>query len=495
MQAKPLFDILILMNERKKYLKGKRVLIMGLGRLGGGVATTNWLLRHGAKVMVTDLRTKGELKDSLKKISKKVPGVFGAHRKEDIAKSDILVINPAVRLHNPFVLFARKKGIPVENELTLFFRFAGSSLIGVTGTRGKTTTVHWMAHFLSRALAKDIRPIGNNPKRPFLKELDGLKKNTPATLELPSWQLELLPEAKKSPHIALITNLFPDHLNTYPSMEAYADAKANIFKWQTPDDFLILNYGNKWTPFFLSKKPKARIFYFSAKLLPRGTNGIFVKNERVVFQKDGVQKLLGRINGFERSFGKHNLENLLAATLTTRLFLPRFKLSSSVIKTLPSVPFRQEILLRSVKQTVVNDSAATTEEATIAALRRFCPPVRRTGEKSKDPCVLITGGTNKNLPYCQLAKEIKRRILPKHLVLLVGSATEILERELQNIGYGDTRACRHETLRECVSRASEIHALKHKTILFSPGAASFEKFKNEFDRGEQFSVLVKKYFQ
>lgn len=460
---------------------------MGLGRLGGGVATTNWLLRHGAKVTVTDLRTKEELKDSLKKISKKVSGVFGTHRKEDIAKSDMLVINPAVRLHNPLVQYAREQGVSVENELTLFFRFAESPLIGVTGTRGKTTTVHWAAHFLSRALAKDIHPIGNNPKRPFLKELDGLKKNAPATLELPSWQLELLPEANKSPHIALITNLFPDHLNTYPSIEAYAEAKANIFRWQTPDDFLILNYGNEWTSFFLSKKPKSRIFYFSAKPLPRVVDGIFVKNERVVFQKDGVQKPLGRISGFERAFGKHNLENLLAATLATRLFFPRFKLSSSVIKTLPSVPFRQEILSRSGKQTVVNDSAATTEEATIAALRRF-------SRGSKKQCVLITGGTNKNLSYCQLAKEIKRRILPKHLILLEGSATDILERELQNIGYGDTRACRHGTLRECVSRASEILAPKHKTILFSPGAASFEKFKNEFDRGEQFNRLTQKYF-
>lgn len=488
MQAKPLFDILILMNERKKYLKGKRALVMGLGRLGGGVATTNWLLRHGAKVTVTDLRTKEELKDSLKKISKKVPGVFGAHRKEDVAKSDMLVINPAVRLHNPLVEYAREQDVSVENELTLFFRFAASPLIGVTGTRGKTTTVHWTAHFLSRTLAKDIRPIGNNPKRPFLKELDGLKKNAPATLELPSWQLELLPEAKKSPHIALITNLFPDHLNTYPSMKAYAEAKANIFKWQTSDDFLILNYGNEWTPFFLSKKPKAHVFYFSAKPLPQNTNGIFVKNECVIFQKNGVQKSLGQINGFEHAFGKHNLENLLASALAARLFLPRFKLSSLVIKTLPPVPFRQEIILRSSKQTVVNDSAATTEEATVAALRRF-------SRWSKKQCILIAGGTNKNLPYCQLAKEIKRRILPKHLVLLAGSATDILARELQNIGYGDGRVHAYGTLRECVSRASEIPTLKHKTILFSPGAASFEKFKNEFDRGEQFNALVKKYFK
>lgn len=478
----------------KKFLKGKRALVMGLGLLGGGIATTNWLLKHGAEVTVTDLCTKDELKDSLKKISKKVSGVFGKHRKKDIAETDMLVINPAVRQSNPFVLYARKRGVHVENELTLFFRFAKNPLIGITGTRGKTTTVHWIAHFLSRVLTKDIRPIGNNPKQPFLKALDGLKKNTPAVLELPSWQLELLPETEKSPHIALITNLFPDHLNTYASMETYAEAKANIFKWQTAEDFLILNYKNEWTTFFLLKKPKARVFYFSLKPLPRNANGVFVKNGHAVFQKNGVQTTLGKINGFEHTFGKHNLENLLASVLAARLFLPHFKLSSSVIKTLPSMPFRQEIILQSRKQMVVNDSAATTEEATIAALRRFCPPVRQAGQKPKRQCVLIAGGTNKNLSYCQLAKEIKRRILPKHLVLLAGSATDVLERELQNIGYGDTRVCTYGTLHGCVSRAAGIHILKHKTILFSPGAASFEKFKNEFDRGEQFNLLARKYF-
>ena len=485
----------------RKFLKGKKVLVMGLGRLGGGVATVNWLLKHDAEVTVTDLRTEDELKDSIKKISKKVHGVFGEHRKKDIVENDMLVVNPAVRLNNQFVLYARKLGIPVENEMTLFFRFTQNQIIGVTGTRGKTTTVHWTAHLLSQALTASIKPIGNNPKRPFLKELDSLKKNIPAVLELPSWQLEILPEAKKSPHIALITNLFPDHLNTYASMEAYAKAKANIFKWQTADDFLILNYQNEWTKFFLArlmggqaclsgrqaKKPRAHVFYFSSSVLPRRHNGVFVKNGHIVFQKDGVQTTLGKISGFERAFGAHNMENLLASALAARLFLPRFKLTASAIKTLPAVPFRQEIILRTAKQTVVNDSAATTEEATIALLRRF-------SRESKKQYILITGGTNKNLSYCQLAKETKRRILPKYLILLAGSATDVLIKELQKIRYWNEEIHVYETLRECVHAASQASVFGNKIVLFSPGAASFEKFKNEFDRGKKFNLLVRKYF-
>ncbi|MBI2046406.1 MAG: UDP-N-acetylmuramoyl-L-alanine--D-glutamate ligase [Parcubacteria group bacterium] len=481
-------------SESKKFLKDKRVLVMGLGRLGGGVATVNWLLKHDAKVTVTDLRAKDELKDSLKKISKKVPGIFGEHRKKDIAQSDMLVINPAVRLNNLFVLYARKRGIPVENEMTLFFRAAENPLIGITGTRGKTTTVHWVSHLLSQALANDIRPIGNNPKRPFLKALDSLKKNTPAVLELPSWQLELLPEAKKSPHIALITNLFLDHLNTYASMKAYAEAKANIFKWQTADDFLILNYENKWTKFFLScltgrqaKKSKARVFYFSSKPLPRNANGIFVEKKKLIFQKDGGQHLLGNVDGFERSFGAHNLENLLASALAARLYCPRFKLSKRMLKTLPPISFRQEVVLRSRRLLVVNDSAATTEEATIAALLRF-------SYISKKQRVLITGGTNKNLSYCQLAEEIKRHILPKYLILLAGSATDVLIKELQKRGYWNEHMHVYETLHECVKAASQASISGNKTVLFSPGAASFEKFKNEFDRGKKFNLFVRKYF-
>ncbi|MBI5005383.1 MAG: UDP-N-acetylmuramoyl-L-alanine--D-glutamate ligase [Candidatus Lloydbacteria bacterium] len=481
------------MNTRK-FLKGEKVLVMGLGRLGGGVATVNWLIKHGADVTITDLRTKDELKDSLKKISKKVPGVFGEHREKDIAESDMVVVNPAVRLNNPFVLYARKRGIPVENELTLFFHFAKNLLIGVTGTRGKTTTVHWASHLLSQALAKDIRPIGNNPKWPFLKVLDGLKKDIPAVLELPSWQLELLPEAKKSPHIALITNLFPDHLNTYASMKAYAEAKANIFKWQTEDDFLILNYENRWTKFFLScligrqaKKPKAHVFYFSSKPLPRNANGVFVEKKKLIFQKDGGRHLLGNVDGFERSFGAHNLENLLASALAARLYCPRFKLSKRMLKTLPPISFRQEAVLQKHRLLVVNDSAATTEEATMALLRRF-------SHGSKKQRMLITGGTNKNLSYCQLAEEIKRRILPKYLILLAGSATDVLVKELQKRGYWNKHIHIYETLRECVRAASRASISGNKTVLFSPGAASFEKFKNEFDRGKKFNLFVRKYF-
>ena len=139
----------------------------------------------------------------------------------------------------------------------------------------------------------------------------------------------------------------------------------------------------------------------------------------------------------------------------------------------------------------MNDSAATTEEETMALLRRFC----NNSKKSKNRCVLITGGTNKNLSYCQLAKEIKRRILSKHLILLDGSATKVLIKELQKIGYWnkEMRVC--DTLRECVNTAFQIPISRNNIILFSPGAASFEKFKNEFDRGEQFNQLSRKYFQ
>src|SRR3989344_3617714 len=225
-----------------EYLKGKRVLVMGLGLLGGGVETTRWLLRHGARVTVTDLRDKKTLTPSIKALGKgrNITWVLGRHRDADFRAADIVVVNPWVSKNSRYLKIAQKSWAVLENETSLFLRFCKNPVIGITGTRGKTTTATWTHHFLKKKYPRAVL-TGNVAKDSLLKVLDRLDGRSPVIAELSSFRLEFLPPAKRSPHIAVWTNLMRDHLNRYPTMRAYAREKENIFKYQRREEVLIVS--------------------------------------------------------------------------------------------------------------------------------------------------------------------------------------------------------------------------------------------------------------
>jgi len=444
----------------KLELKNKKVLVMGLGLLGGGIATTKWLVKHGAKVTVTDLKTKKELKTSVKSLGnavKKIKLVLGGHREKDFRENEIIVVNPAVPRESKYLTVARKTGAQIENEASLFFKFCKNPIIAVTGTRGKTTTVNWIHHFLKAKYPKAIL-TGNSSDNPMLKALDDLDGKSPVVAELSSWHLEILPQAKKAPHIAVITNIFPDHLNRYKGIKDYTLAKANIFKNQKRADFLILNKKNKWTKFFLSKKSQSEILYFPTKLK---------LDKRAFIQKYGV----------------HNFENLSATVLAAKLVGVPWPKIKKAVNSLPQVRFREEIIYENKKFKVVNDSTATSPDATIVALRRF---------KNYGELLLIAGGTDKNLKFRIWAREVKKYVKPENLYLLNGSATKKMIGELSKEKGFKNKLQVFESLSEILKAIEpKIKVLKRGIILFSPGAASFEKFKNEFDRGEKFNLQFK----
>jgi len=270
---------------------GKRVLVMGLGRLGGGVATTKWLAKHGAHVAVTDLRNRKELASSIQALgdaAKKVRMVLGKHRENDFRTHDFVVVNPAVPRESKFLKIAWRARKEVTNDARIFFDLAPNPIVAITGTRGKTTTTNWIAHFL-RSRDRMAFAAGNTPERPLLADLDRLARRpeTPAVLELSSWQLELVAAARRAPDIAVITNLYPDHLNRYRTMEDYARAKAVIFQNQNPAQAIILNADNMWTKFFLKINPKGKRYFFSLKLLPRESQGLFLSGGSLVFAEGG----------------------------------------------------------------------------------------------------------------------------------------------------------------------------------------------------------------
>ncbi len=472
--------------------KGKNILVMGLGTLGGGVATTRWFLKHGAKVTVTDMRDKKALAPSIRTLgsaAKKVAFVLGGHRDEDFKKNDVIVANPAVPRESRYLAIARRRGKVIVNDARLFFDEVKNPVIAVTGTRGKTTTVNWMNFILNASGKRSL--LGGNSSYVALLDLAGdLKPGKTAVVELSSWQLEFLPGAQRAPDIAVITNLYPDHLNRYAGIKDYAAAKAGIFSGQTQRQALILNAESKWTEFFLARKPKAQVYFFSTRFLPEGKPGVFMKGGALFFRtKEGTEEVVSRgsMAVLEKK-GEHNLANFAAAALAAHLAgAPWFEIAHAAFD-LPDVKYREQVVLKKKGLMIVNDSAATSPDAVVAAIRRF---------KNDGRLLLMTGGTDKNLDFKPLAKEVKKTLPPEQNLFLDGSATKKLLKELKRMDYfRGSKTGLHDDLAGMIDSAARLlrRSKKEKwVVLFSPGAASFEKFKNEFDRGRKFDLYCRQF--
>ena len=352
-------------------LKGKKVLLVGLGILGGGVATARWLVKQKVKLTITDLKSSQQLKSSIQKLSpykKQIKYVLGKHRFIDFKNNDLIIVNPAVStINNPYLDYSRKLNKSIENDLSLLFKLTDNFKICITGTRGKTTTANW-AYFFIKNKFKNALMGGNIPEHPIFSLVDKIKNREPLILETSCFQLELLADR---PNIAVITSLYRDHLNRYQTMKNYAKIKAKIFLNQTQNDYLILNYDNPWTKFFLSLKPSSQLYFFSGRSSLKKVNGIFVKNYKVYFQENNKKTFILNIKKFEEKWGKHNVLNLLTAILIAKLSGLSFKEIKKQIPSLPQIKMRQETIFSNQKLKIINDSAGTSPEAGIAAISRF----------------------------------------------------------------------------------------------------------------------------
>ncbi len=461
--------------------KDRKVLIFGLGLLGGGVATTNWFLKQGARVTVTDLKTKEQLEPSLKKINGGIQLKLGGHDKNDILTNDIIVCNQDVSINNPYIQLAIKEGKQVETEGTLFFKIFPKKIIGITGTRGKTTTTVWANTFLQ--LIYQSTTVGNfGDVNPFMEIVDKGNEFDTAVAEIPSFQLEYFQFINRNPDIIAITNLSEDHLNRHGNMSNYALVKANIFKYQTSNQHLILNHNNEWTEFFISQKPQSHIWQFSKEKLPANFDGLYYEKNGIFLQEKGNTKLVLSVGDFVKEKGEHNLENLLASSLVAHLADVPWEKIQSAVSTLPPIKFRQEVIFRNERLTIINDTTATSPEGTIQAIKRFGSP----------ETILIIGGTDRDLNFKELGEIIPQFIQPDNLVFLAGSATEKIRLALGNFAVDCPS---YDSLQECIEvTLKKASQYPKSVVLFSPASKSFEKFKNEYDRGEQFNELVEDYY-
>ena len=450
--------------DYKAYFKGKKITVMGLGLLGRGVGVVNFLADCGANLIVTDLKTSEQLAASLVQIGERanVKFVLGAHRLEDFRERDLIIKAAGVPMDSEHVAQALADGIPVKMESALFAELTEATLIGITGTRGKSTVTHFLYEFLKKYNKAGRVCLGGNVKGlatlPLLAEA---KKGDLVVLELDSWQLQGFGDSKISPHIAVFTNFLSDHLNYYmrggnsekQAMELYFNDKVNIFRYQNKSDYLVTS---------------AEVYSIVAKKYP------LLQSEIVVVDKKDLSA-----DWKVRIPGEHNRYNLALGRAVLKVLNFSEEEIKNGVEEFAGVPGRLQLIREKNGIKIYDETTSTTPVACIAALEAL-------GDKKEKNIVLIMGGADKLIDMSKLLK-----ILPDYcrsVVLLPGTGTDKI-REKMNGKKMDM--LESSNLEEAVKKA--FAATKEgDSLVLSPAFASFGLFKNEYDRGEQFDAIVKK---
>lgn len=436
-------------DKFKRDFQGKHILVFGLGILGRAASVAKLFAQIGCQVTVTDLKTKAELKSSINTLdSSAVNYRLGKHLDQDVLESDVIIRNPAVPWNHALLEMARKENKTIRMDTSIFASYFTGRIIGVTGTRGKTTTT-----LLIHALLKDsgipTLLAGNATKRANIELLKETKESSVAVMELSSWELQGFHQQQISPNIAVVTNIYHDHLNRYDSFRDYISDKTKIFKFQDKTDHLILNRQNKWTK-QMSGLAKSKIHWFK-------------KND---FPSDWKLSLLG----------DHNLENAAAALVVGNLFNLKKARMKKVFASFPQVKHRLENTATINGVTFINDTTSTTPVATIKSLQTISSPI-----------ILLVGGNSKNLPLGSLPAVIAEQT--KAIVLLKGTGTEKLKKALTPFKSANIIS-QNLTFKDSVLKAQSYASLGD-VVLLSPGFTSFGEFANEFQRGDKFKEIIR----
>jgi UDP-N-acetylmuramoylalanine--D-glutamate ligase len=468
-------------------LEGRTVCVMGYGDHGGGAGTVDFLTAMGARVVLTEHRPRTafspEVLDHLDSVL--AAAHFGGHDESHLDGVDLLVRNPAVRFGHPLLAAARERGIPVEMEMTLFFRWWPGRIVGITGTKGKSTTTTLADAVL--AAAQPTLKAGNlrvSAIRALLPDA-GLSPETVAVIELSSFQLEGLREHGLSPEVAVVTNLDEDHLDVYPTLDSYWDAKASIWLHQEPSDWLVLPFGDARTVGFVDASLEAagraggRRLWFGSTPLAAGLDGAWTADGRLRVRFDGVEH---DVVGVDELAVRSEIAVLdLCAAVCCGLA------EGSSIASLREgclaareVADRREVVAVADGVTFVNDTTATAPMAATATVRSFA------GSR----LAVICGGAAKRLSVDGFADALAEHA--DHVVLLrherYAASDQIAERLAARGAEGLIASA--SSLTEAVDSAVALLGAEGGVVLLSPAAASFGMFANEFDRGAQFRDYV-----
>jgi UDP-N-acetylmuramoylalanine--D-glutamate ligase len=449
----------------------KRVLVLGLAREGESLA--RFLASRGARVTVTDAAPAEALDERVTCLDRLgVEVVVGGHHPELVDDADLFFVSPGVPESSPVFAAARARGLPVRSMTTLFFELCPGPIIGITGSSGKTTTTSLIGHILT-ATGRDT-VVGGNIGDPMLDLLPNIGSETLVVLELSSFQLDTL---RRSPHVAVVTNISPNHLDRHGTMREYIDAKRHVVAHQRSRDFAVLNAGDAEVIRF-SRETPADVRWFGMEI--PGDDGATVRAGRVGLVEHGRFSSVLPVAEIPL-VGRHNVENVLAAVAASALVGAEPTEMAKAIRSYRPPAHRLQLVAERGGVRFVDDSIATSPARAATALEALGAPV-----------LLIAGGRDKNLPWDDLARLIARRA---RVLLLIGEATSLIEEAVRPYlsdpdSNLDPRAIeRCSTLAEAVSRAA-VQARPGEVVLLSPGCTSYDMFANFAERGDAFARAV-----
>jgi len=445
-------------------LKGKKVLVVGLGK--SGLAAALFLRRRGAQVTVSDMRSAAAL-------AKEIPALLehgisvesGGHGLLTFRRQDLIIVSPGVPMDTPELVQVKAFGLPVIGELELAAQFLKGSILAITGSNGKTTTTALTGEILAAAGIET--QVGGNIGVPVVDLIEKSSDTSWSVLEVSSFQLEST--HLFHPRIAVILNITPDHLDRHGSFENYALAKERIFTVQTAVDMLVLNADNPRTA-EAAARSTAQVYWFS---LENGVSqGAWVQDGQIVFRPsdNGAIEPIVALKDIPLK-GAHNVENVLAAVCAARLAGAPVEAIAKAVQAFRAVEHRLEFVATVNGVDYYNDSKATNVDAAAKAVAAF------------PGCIhLILGGKDKNSNYADLSDLLRKRV---KAVYTIGSAAEKIESQIR--GLVPIVHC--ETLDKAVAAAAKA-GHPGDVVLLSPACSSFDQFENYEHRGRVFKQLV-----
>lgn len=447
-------------------IDNKKVLVVGTGI--SGVAATQLLVEKGISTVLfdgnKDLNTR-EFFEKNPQISD-VPIILGDLSDEQMNGIDIAVLSPGVPTDIPMVLAMKDKGIQIWGEIELAYYFGKGRVIAITGTNGKTTTTALTGQIM-RNYFDDVRVVGNIGI-PYTSEASNMSDDTVTVAEISSFQLETIHEF--APKVSAILNITPDHLNRHHTMEAYIQAKEDITKNQTKDDYCVLNYEDKILRQFAGKC-KAKVIYFSSRsILPEG---FCMNGDDIIYVHDDREEFVINVHDLN-ILGYHNYENVMAACAMATCFGVPMDVIVRTLKEFTAVEHRIEFVTEKRGVKFYNDSKGTNPDAAIQ------------GIKAMDrPTYLIGGGYDKESEYDEWIEAFDCKVRE---LILIGQTADKIEACAHKHGFMQT--VKVDTLEDAVNYCYE-RAVKGEAVLLSPACASWGMFANYEERGRIFKDIVR----
>jgi UDP-N-acetylmuramoylalanine--D-glutamate ligase len=445
-------------------LKGKKILVVGLGK--SGLAAALFLRRKGAQVTVSDARSAEVLaKDIPALLEEGIMVEAGGHGLLTFRRQDLIVVSPGVPLDTPELVQVRNFGLPIIGELELAARFLKGKVLAITGSNGKTTTTTLCGEIL-KAGNLPVQ-VGGNIGVPVIALVDDSRDDTWSVLEVSSFQLETIEQFH--PQIAAILNITPDHLDRHGSFENYVAAKERIFMNQTAEGALILNADDDIAS-RAAARTKSQVYWFSRNRVVR--QGAFVYEGAIVFRpsEQSAPEFIVKLESIHLR-GQHNVENVLGAVCAARLAGVAPEAIRTAVENFHAVEHRLEFVTNVNGVDYYNDSKATNVDAAMKAIAAFPSGIH-----------LILGGKDKNSDYRLMRPLLQKRV---RVVYTIGAAAEKIITHIE----GAVPIVNAGTLDIAVAKAAEA-AQPGEIVLLAPACSSFDQFENYEHRGQVFKDLV-----